>query len=237
VLHPHDDGTSSTPVYDRRDPSVPARRKPRRKDRWLEVRIAVFTGSSAGSQRHRDVVAGFARDLAAADVAIVYGGAHVGLMGVLADAALAAGGEVIGVIPQPLVDWEIAHRQLTRLDTVASMHERKARMADLADAFVALPGGAGTLEELFEAWTWGQLGLHAKPTALFDLDGFYGPLIEQLRVMVSMGYLARDHLRGLGVVRDAPELLEFVAGYRHPSRKWTAAADGPTGAGRSGVER
>ncbi len=114
----------------------------------------------------------FARELAVAGVGIVYGGGRVGLMGVLADAALAAGGQVVGVIPQHLVDGEIAHDRLTRLDVVASMHERKARMAELGDAFVALPGGAGTLEELFEVFTWGQLGLHAKPTALVDPDGF-----------------------------------------------------------------
>ena len=160
-----------------------------------------------------------------AGVGVVYGGAHVGMMGVLADSALAAGGEVIGVMPQHLVDWEIAHRQLTRLDIVDSMHERKARMADLADAFVALPGGAGTLEELFEAWTWGQLGLHSKPTALLDIDGFYAPLVEQLTVMASTGYLNEDHLRGLGVVQDAHELLQFVSDYQHPTDKWTATAD------------
>jgi uncharacterized protein (TIGR00730 family) len=122
---------------------------------------------------------------------VVYGGGRVGLMGVLADAALSAGGEVIGVTPQHLVDQEIAHRGLTHLHVVADMHQRKARMAGLAEAFVALPGGAGTIEELFEAWTWGQLGLHAKPTALLDIDGFYRPLVEQLRVMTSAGPTCR----------------------------------------------
>ena len=112
-------------------------------------------------------------------------------------AALAPHFTTIGVMPRHLVDQEIAHAGLTRLDVVAGMHQRKARMAELADAFIALPGGAGTLEELFEAWTWGQLGLHAKPAALLDIDGFYRPLTEQLRVMSAAGYLSDAHLRAL----------------------------------------
>ena len=139
-------------------------------------------------------------------------------MGVVADAALAAGGEVVGVIPQHLVDDEVAHPWLPRLEVVQSMHERNAVMADLADGFVALPGAAGTLEELFEAWTWGMLGLHAKPTALFDVDGFWQPLLTQLRRMVDDGYLDGARLDALGVVRSADGLLEFVEGYRHPPR-------------------
>jgi uncharacterized protein (TIGR00730 family) len=190
------------------------------------MRLAVFAGSSPGPPAHQDAVAAFARELATSGVGIVYGGAHVGLMGVLADAALAGGGEVIGVMPQHLVDWEIAHRGLTRLDIVDSMHERKARMAALADGFVALPGGAGTLEELFEAWTWGQLGLHAKPTALLDLDGFYAPLLKQLTVMSTTGYLGDSYLQGLGVVRDAHDLLRFVRDYEHPTKKWRTPSVG-----------
>jgi uncharacterized protein (TIGR00730 family) len=184
------------------------------------VRVAVFTGSHAGPPSHRVAAAAFAADLARAGVGIVYGGGHVGLMGVVADAALAAGGEVVGVIPQHLVDVELAHPGLPRLDVVDSMHERKARMAELADAFVALPGAAGTLEELFEAWTWGMLGLHAKPTALVDVDGFWQPLLAQLRRMVDDGYLDTARLDALGVVTDAAGLLEFVGGYQHPARKW-----------------
>src|SRR4051812_17818085 len=143
-------------------------------------------------------------------------------MGVIADAALAAGGEVIGVMPQHLVDDEVAHTGLPRLEVVQTMHERKARMADLADAFVALPGAAGTLEELFEAWTWGMLGLHAKPVALLDVDGLWQPPLGQLRRMVDDGYLDGRRLDALGVVEDAAALLEFVDGYEHPARKWTA---------------
>jgi uncharacterized protein (TIGR00730 family) len=185
------------------------------------VRIAVFTGSHGGPPSHAAAAAAFARDLAAAGVGIVYGGGHVGMMGVVADAALAAGGEVVGVIPQHLVDDEVAHTGLPRLEVVPSMHERKAVMADLADAFVALPGAAGTLEELFEAWTWGMLGLHAKPTALFDVDGFWQPLLGQLRRMVDDGYLDAARLDALGVVADAKSLLTFIDGYEHPSPKWT----------------
>jgi uncharacterized protein (TIGR00730 family) len=186
------------------------------------VRIAVFTGSHEGPPSHAAAVAAFARQLAQAGVGIVYGGGKVGLMGVVADAALAAGGEVIGVIPQHLVDDEVAHPGLPRLEVVQSMHERKAVMADLADAFVALPGAAGTLEELFEAWTWGMLGLHAKPTALLDVDGFWQPLLTQLRRMVDDGYLDAVRLDALGVVTDGSALLDFIESYEHPARKWGA---------------
>jgi hypothetical protein len=141
---------------------------------------------------------------------------------VVADAALAAGGEVVGVIPQHLVDDELAHPGLPELHVVDSMHERKARIAELSDAFVALPGAAGTLEELFEAWTWGMLGLHAKPAALLDVDGFWQPLLTQLRRMVDDGYLDGRRLDALGVMSSAAELLSFVAAYEHPPRKWTA---------------
>ena len=188
------------------------------------MRIAVFTGSQAGPPSHQRAAATFATELARAGIGIVYGGGHVGLMGVVADAALAAGGEVVGVIPQHLVDDELAHPGLPRLEVVGSMHERKATMAELADAFVALPGAAGTLEELFEAWTWGMLGLHAKPTAFLDVDGFWQPQLTQLRRMVDDGYLAANRLDALGVVHDAAELLTFIAGYQHPARKWTPPA-------------
>jgi uncharacterized protein (TIGR00730 family) len=186
------------------------------------VRVAVFTGSHAGPPTHAAAAATFATGLASAGVGIVYGGGHVGMMGVVADAALAAGGEVVGVIPQHLVDDELAHPGLPRLEVVADMHERKALMAELADVFIALPGAAGTLEELFEAWTWGMLGLHDKPTALLHVDGFWQPLLAQLRRMVDDGYLDGRRLDALGVVHDAPGLLAFVEGYEHPPRKWAA---------------
>ena len=186
------------------------------------MRVAVFTGSQSGPPSHRTAATRLAAGLARAGVGIVYGGGHAGMMGVVADAALAAGGSVVGVIPQHLVDDELAHTGLPQLEVVQSMHERKARMAELADAFVALPGAAGTLEELFEAWTWGMLGLHAKPTALVDVDGFWQPLVGQLRRMVDDGYLDAGRLDALGVVQDAAELLRFVEDYEHPARKWSA---------------
>ncbi len=185
------------------------------------MRVAVFTGSGEGPESHRRAAADFARRLAESGVGIVYGGGRVGLMGVVADAALAAGGEVVGVMPRHLADQEIAHPDLTRLDIVTTMHDRKARMADLADAFVALPGGAGTLEELFEVWTWGQLGLHSKPTALLDVDGFFRLLIDHLHLAVESGYINPVYLKSLGVVGDADDFLRFVTGYEHPARKWS----------------
>ena len=191
------------------------------------TRIAVFTGSHDGPPSHRPRPRRSPPAWRRPASGIVYGGGKVGLMGVVADAALAAGGEVVGVIPQHLVDDEVAHPGLPRLEVVGSMHERKAVMADLADAFVALPGAAGTLEELFEAWTWGMLGLHAKPTALVDVDGFWQPLLAQLRRMVDDGYLDGVRLDALGrrAVRRRP--AAFVENYRHPPRKWTAAPHDP----------
>ena len=183
----------------------------------------MFTGSSAGPPEHAQAAARFAERLAVAGHGIVYGGASVGLMGVAADAALAVGGEVIGVIPEHMSDREIAHSGLTRLEVVAGMHERKARMAGLADAFIALPGGAGTLEELFEVWTWGQLGLHAKPVALLDVGGFYAPLLSQLTAMAEAGYITPVYRAALGVVADADEFLQFVAAYKAPPLKWRPA--------------
>ena len=136
----------------------------------MRVRVTVFAGSSLGSRpEFAAAAADLGRVLAEAGVGIVYGGSSVGLMGILADAAMAAGGEVIGVIPQVLVDAEVAARGITRLEVVATMHQRKARMADLCDAFAALPGGLGTLEELFEILTWRKLGLHDKPTAVLNV--------------------------------------------------------------------
>ena len=184
------------------------------------MRVAIFTGSSAGPPEHVAAAAAFAGQLARAGIGIVYGGGRTGLMGVVADSALAAGGDVIGVIPDHMVSRELAHHGVTRLEVVANMHERKARMAELADAFLALPGGAGTLEELFEVWTWGQLGLHAKPVALGNVGDFYRPLIEQLTLMTSAGYIADSYLRSLGVVDSAAEFLDFVASYDPPPVKW-----------------
>jgi len=176
------------------------------------VRVAVFLGSSPGPEAHRACVEALADGLVARGIGIVYGGAQVGLMGLLAERALAAGGEVIGVIPRDLFAREVPHRRVTRLIEVDSMHERKARMAELADAFVALPGGVGTLEELFEVFTWRLLGIHDKPVALLDPDGFYDPLVEQLDRIVAHGYLSADRRAALPRVRTVDELLATYDG-------------------------
>ena len=181
------------------------------------MRVAVFTGSHAGPASHRAAAAAFATQLAEAGVGIVYGGGKVGLMGVVADAALAAGGEVIGVIPQSLVAREIAHAGLTALHVVDTMHERKARMAALADAFVALPGGVGTLEELFEVWTWGQLGLHAKPCGLLDVAGYYRPLLAFVDQGVAEGFIRPAQRRTRVVDDDAARLIDRLAAVGAPA--------------------
>ncbi len=175
------------------------------------MRIAVFLGSSTGPDAHRAATTAVGEAIARAGHGIVYGGAHVGLMGLLADAALAAGGEVVGVLPQNLVEREVGHTGLTRLELVGTMHERKARMADLADAFVALPGGTGTLDELIEIMTWSQLGLHAKPVALYDVDDFWTPFLALLDHMVASGYAPASARANLRVVGSPQELLGLLA--------------------------
>jgi uncharacterized protein (TIGR00730 family) len=188
-------------------------------------RLCVFCGSSAGREPgHRQLAEALARALAERGIGIVYGGARVGLMGALADAALAAGGEVIGVIPRALIEREIGHTGLTELRIVESMHERKALMAELADGFVALPGGVGTLEELFEVWTWAQLGLHGKPCALLDADGFYAPLVAFLDHQVVAGFVRAAHRAMLVTAHSPEELLTAFAAYRPPRvGKWLEA--------------
>lgn len=186
-------------------------------------RLTVFTGSAPGdSPAFADAAAGLARALANSGIGVVYGGGRAGLMGVVADAALAAGGAVVGVIPQGLVDRELAHRDLTRLEVVPDMHARKLRMAELADGFVALPGGAGTLEELFEVWTWQQLGIHGKPVALFDVDGYWQPLLHALDSMTARGFLSPRFRDGLIVVDTAADLLAAIRSWVPQSPKWQA---------------
>jgi uncharacterized protein (TIGR00730 family) len=171
------------------------------------MRICVFCGSSPGrGEIYGEAAAGLGRLLAERGMGLVYGGASVGTMGIVADAALAAGGEVVGVIPQALVDREVAHAGLTDLRIVPDMHQRKATMADLSDGFVALPGGAGTMEELFEVWTWALLGLHAKPIGLLDVNGFYDPLAAMLDHMVTEGFLSTAN-RDLVCLESDPTLL------------------------------
>ena len=185
-------------------------------------RVCVYCGSSLGAAPvYGQAAEDLGRRLAEAGIGVVYGGASVGLMGVLADAALGAGGDVIGVIPQALVDREIAHPGLTDLRVVDSMHERKALMVELADAFVALPGGAGTLDELFETFTWAQLGIHAKPCALLDVDGYWRPLLDFLDGAVAAGFLRRGHREMLLVAQDSAALLAAFGDYAPPAlSKW-----------------
>lgn len=177
--------------------------------------VCVYCGSNTGIlpvyARH---AATLGERLAREHLTVVYGGGNVGLMGVLADAALSAGGEVIGVIPEQLVGWEVAHGGLSRLEVVANMHERKARMFDLSDAFIALPGGFGTLDEMFEMLTWRQLGLGDKPCAFLDVDGFYTPLIAMLDRMVEQGFLRAEHRRDLWHGDEIDALLEWMRAYR-----------------------
>ncbi len=174
------------------------------------VRVAVFMGSSPGLPAHREVAVAVGRAIAEAGHGVVYGGAHVGLMGLLADAAMTAGGEVVGVLPQNLVAREVGHEGLTRLELVDTMHERKARMVELADAFVALPGGVGTLDEVVEALSWAHLSLHAKPVAVYDVDGFWQPFLDLLDGMVEGGYVARAARDALRVVRTPDEVLGLL---------------------------
>lgn len=185
------------------------------------ARVAVYTGSARGNAPEFAAAASaVGTRLARAGLGLVYGGGHAGLMGVVSDAALAAGGEVFGVIPQALVDAELAHPGLTSLEIVPDMHVRKMRMAELADGFVALPGGPGTLEELFEAWTWLQLGLHRKPVAVYDVGGFWEPLLAMLDRMVAAGFLAGAFRDSLIVVRTPDELLAALADWEPPAPKF-----------------
>ncbi|MCU1352914.1 MAG: putative lysine decarboxylase [Acidimicrobiales bacterium] len=185
-------------------------------------RLCVFCGSSRGAD---PAYAAAARDLGeelvARDLGLVYGGGHVGLMGQVADAVMAAGGEVIGVIPQHLVDLEVGHTAITDLRVVSSMHERKKLMADLSGAFVALPGGVGTFEELFEMLTWTQLGIHAKPVGLLDVAGYYAPLLAFLDHAVQEGFIRPQHRSMLHHGTDPHLLLDVLSGWQ-PDRveKW-----------------
>lgn len=182
--------------------------------------ICVFCGARPGHDpAHAAAAVTLGRTLAEQGIRLVYGGGAVGLMGIVADAALAAGGEVIGIIPQSLEHSEIGHSGLTRLEVVDGMHARKARMAELSDAFIALPGGLGTLEELFEVWTWGQLGYHQKPLGLLEVNDFFGKLCIFLDHLVSEGFVRSEHRAMLQSSSNAEALLQQL-------RDWqpTAAA-------------
>jgi uncharacterized protein (TIGR00730 family) len=177
-------------------------------------RICVFCGSSLGAKPvYQQAAQTVGRLLCRRGIELVYGGGHVGLMGIVADACLNEGGHVIGVIPQALADREVAHTGLTELRIVGSMHERKALMADLSDAFIALPGGYGTWEEFFEVLTWSQLGIQRKACAMLNVNGYYDPLLEMADRAVSEGFLRQVH-RDLLISGDDPEnLLDSLSTY------------------------
>ena len=184
--------------------------------------ICVFAGSSPGARpAYRDAVVALGEAMAAAGLRLVYGGASVGLMGVLADTVLAHGGDVLGVIPEALSRREVAHQSLPELRVVGSMHERKAMMADAADAFIALPGGLGTLEELFEVLTWSQLGFHQKPAGVLNVDGFYEGMQAFLDHCVTERFIRAEHRAMLISAREPAALLAALSNWEAPQvTKW-----------------
>lgn len=176
--------------------------------------LCVYCGSSPGlSDGYRRTAEAFGELLATEGITLVYGGGNVGLMGALADAALQAGGKVVGVIPEHLVAREVAHLGLTTLHRVGSMHERKLKMAELADGFVALPGGVGTLEEIFEVFTWSQLGVHSKPCAFLDVEHYYTRLFQFLDHMAEQRFIKKEHLASLLRAEDSREVLLKLRNY------------------------
>ena len=186
-------------------------------------RLCVFSGSSAGARpEYREAADALGHELGIRGVALVYGGASIGLMGAVADAVLRAKGSVTGVIPQALAEKEMAHTGLSTLHIVGSMHERKARMADLADGFVALPGGWGTLDELFEVLTWAQLGLHAKPCALLNICGYFDPLLAFVAHTMAEGFVRPEHGASLVVESSPARLLDRLGRWTPPppTTKW-----------------
>ncbi len=186
-----------------------------------EMRICVFCGSSAGNnQVYTDAARETGTTLARRRITLVYGGGRVGLMGVLADAALSAGGKVIGVIPESLLRREIQHTGLSELQVVSTMHERKTKMAELADGFIALPGGAGTLEEIFEQWTWAQLGIHRKPCGFLNTDGYFDPLCQMIDKMTAEGFLRPEHASMLVFHTELAVIVDAFRDYLPPAAKY-----------------
>jgi uncharacterized protein (TIGR00730 family) len=190
--------------------------------------ICVFCGASSGKDpRYAAAAAAVGERLATRGIQLVYGGGHLGLMGAVADAALAAGGRVVGVIPRGLVDRELAHHGVSELRIVDTLHQRKAVMAELSDGFIALPGGLGTLEELAEVLSWAQLDLHAKPIGLLDVGGYFGALEGFLDHAVSEGFVAERHRRLLLVDDDIDRLLAAFAAWRPPASRFEPPRQGP----------
>lgn len=186
-------------------------------------RICVYAGSNVGvQQEYQQAARDLGNELVARGLGLVYGGARVGLMGIVAQTVLTAGGEVIGVMPKALFAREIAHNHLTQFHEVGSMHERKAMMADLADGFIALPGGFGTYDELFEIITWSQIGLHTKPVGLLDVAGFFAPLLALIAHSSKAGFISPTHARSILHAGKPGELLDSFAAYQPLPRtsKW-----------------
>ena len=180
-------------------------------------RLCVFCGSNQGIRpAYAEAARGLGSTLAERGIAVVFGGGSVGLMGTLANAALSAGGRVIGVIPRQLVERELGHTALTELHVVESMRERKAVMADLSEGFIVLPGGAGTMEEFFEVWSWAQLGIHRKPCGILNVKGYYDPLLKLLDWMVEEGFLRPQQRAMVLVATTAEDLLQGFAEYEPP---------------------
>jgi uncharacterized protein (TIGR00730 family) len=189
--------------------------------------ICVFCGSYSGSQPiYLETTRAIGQGIAQGGYTLVYGGGKVGLMGAVADSALAAGGAVVGVMPKALVDKELAHTGLTELHVVDTMHTRKAMMAERADAFIALPGGFGTLDELFEIITWLQLGFHRKPIALLNVEGYFDPIIELIEHMAEEGFIKPEHRRVVMVSNSPADLLQRLPSYEAPDVvKWVHKED------------
>ncbi|WP_449403089.1 LOG family protein [Exiguobacterium artemiae] len=183
-------------------------------------KLAVFCGSKDGATAvFRQAATLLGMTLAAHQIGLVYGGSRVGTMGAVADAVLAANGQAVGVLPHFLQEKEIAHPNLTELHLVESMHDRKAKMAELADGFIILPGGPGTMEEFFEVFTWAQLGLHEKPCGILNIDGYYDPLVTLFQKMETQGFLIPEHAAMLIVESDPEQLLERFRTYHAPQVK------------------
>jgi uncharacterized protein (TIGR00730 family) len=190
--------------------------------------IAVFCGSSLGTNKlYEEAAFSTGQTLAREGLRLIYGGGKVGLMGVLADSVLSAGGEVIGVIPRALFDREIAHAGLSDLRVVESMHDRKKLIADLADAFIALPGGAGTLEEIFEQWTWSQLGIHQKPCGVLNVSNYFAPLRTMVEHTVAEGFTKPTLAAMLAIENDLDSLLTRFRNYRPSAHKWSPQDEQP----------
>ncbi len=184
--------------------------------------ICVFCGAKNGTDPKWKTVAETAGvTIAKAGMKLVYGGGRVGLMGAVADAAMTNGGHVIGIIPEFLATKEVEHKALTEIHIVASMHERKTKMEDLSDAFVALPGGAGTLEEIFEQWTWAQLGIHTKPVGFLNAHGFYDPLQEMIEKMKTTGFIQNELADMVIFENNIEKMLERFRNYEAPQKNWT----------------